>query len=81
MKEIYLDSDEEKPHFVERPLTSALSLDDLQGIFYLSGLCFLLGLVLLFAEFGMKALTKKNPHKHNGLKNYTELVDYHHVTI
>ncbi len=50
MKEIYLASDEEKPDFKERPQISSLSIDDLQGPFYLTFLGFVCGTVLFIIE-------------------------------
>ena len=38
MRKEFLESDEERITFIERPIASAMSMDDLQGVFYLSGL-------------------------------------------
>ena len=51
MKQEFLDSDEEKIKFVERPDISALNMDDLQGTFYLAGLAHAFALLLFVIEF------------------------------
>ena len=38
MRKEFLESDEERIEFTERPIASAMNMDDLQGVFYLSGL-------------------------------------------
>ena len=51
MKKEFLESDEEKLIFEERPIASPLSIDDLQGLFYLSGLMLCLSFLALSGEF------------------------------
>jgi hypothetical protein len=51
MKKEYLESDEPKLTHEEKNLQAqALSLDDLQGVFYLMGLMICLGIVVFFFE-------------------------------
>ena len=50
MRKEYLESDEEKLVHEEKNFASALSLDDLQGVFYLSGLLICLGILVFFFE-------------------------------
>ena len=38
MRKEFLESDEEHIEFTERPIASAMNMDDLQGVFYLYGL-------------------------------------------
>ncbi len=51
MKREYVMSDEKKIEIEERPLASPLSMDDLQGLFYLAGLCECVALLSFFSEF------------------------------
>ena len=50
MKKEYDESEEVKLIHVEKPLASALSLDDLQGVFYLSGLLICVGFIVFLFE-------------------------------
>ena len=51
MKKEYLESDEPKLTHEDKNLAStALSLDDLQGVFYLTGLMICLGIVFFLSE-------------------------------
>ena len=50
MKKEYDESEEVKLIHVEKPLASALSLDDLQGVFYLSGLLICVGVIIFLFE-------------------------------
>ena len=63
MRKKYLESDEPKLIHEEKNFASALSLDDIQGVFYLSGLMFCLGIVVFLFELIIAgAFKKKNPH-------------------
>ena len=64
MKKEYLESDEPKLTHEEKNLAStALSLDDLQGVFYLMGLMICLGIVVFFSELLIAgAISKKDQH-------------------
>ena len=63
MKKEYLESDEPKLTHEDKNLAStALSLDDLQGVFYLMGLMICLGIVVFFFELLIAgAILKKTP--------------------
>ena len=50
MRKEYLESDEEKLVHEEKNFASALSLDDLQGVFYLSSLLICLSILVFFFE-------------------------------
>ena len=62
MKKEYLESDEPKLTHEEKNLQAqALSLDDLQGVFYLMGLMICLGIVVFFFELLISgAILKKD---------------------
>ena len=62
MRKEYLESDEEKLVHEEKNFASALSLDDLQGVFYLMGLMICLGIVVFLSELIIAgAFLKKIP--------------------
>ena len=63
MKKEYLESDEPKLTHEDKNLAStALSLDDLQGVFYLMGLMICLGIVVFLSELIIAgAFLKKIP--------------------
>ena len=66
MRKEYLESDEEKLVHEERDVASALSLDDLQGVFYLSGLMMCLGIVVFLSELIISGAFLRNDPKFNG---------------
>ena len=59
MKKEYMESDEPKLEFKERPIASGLSLDDMQGVFYLAGLILAAGLLSLLMELCTDAINKR----------------------
>ena len=66
MRKEYLESDEEKLVHEEKNFASALSLDDLQGVFYLSGLLICLGILTFFFELFIYGAFSRNDPKFNG---------------
>lgn len=59
MKKEYVESDETKIVINERPIASGLTMDDLQGLFYLCGLMFVLALVVLFLETSINWMKRR----------------------
>ena len=66
MRKEYLESDEEKLVHEEKNFASALSLDDLQGVFYLSGLLICLGIVVFLFELIISGAFSRNDPTFNG---------------
>ena len=66
MRKEYLESDEEKLVHEEKNFASALSLDDLQGVFYLSGLMICLGIVVFLSELIISGTFLRNDPNLNG---------------
>ena len=67
MKKEYIESDEPKLTHEEKNLQAqALSLDDLQGVFYLSGLLICLGIVVFLFELIISGAFSRNDPKFNG---------------
>lgn len=60
MKKEYIESDEAKIEIIERPLASGLTLDDLQGVFYLAGLMICVGFVAFSFENAMAYLKQRD---------------------
>ena len=58
-KQRFWESDEEKMEFKEIPLVNPLSLDDLQGLFYLSGFVYVLAFMSFMTELIIFRQTRK----------------------
>ena len=66
MKKEYLESDEPKLTHEEKNLNAQpLSLDDLQGVFYLMGLMICLGIVVFFFELLIAGAIFKKDQNNN----------------
>ena len=61
MKNDYLASDEEKKIYFKRPNASPMSLDDLQGLFYLAALGLGFSVIGFLGECFYKLFFVKNP--------------------
>ena len=59
-KQRFLESDVEKMEFKEIPLVNPLSLDDLQGLFYLSGCLLVLAFISFLIELIIFGQTRKS---------------------
>ena len=66
MRKEYLESDEPKLVHEEKPFASALSLDDLQGVFYLSGLLICVGILAFIFELLFHRMFSENDRKFIG---------------
>jgi hypothetical protein len=67
MKKEYLESDEPKLIHEEKNLElTALSLDDLQGVFYLMGLMICFGIVVFLFELIISGAYLRNDPKFDG---------------
>ena len=62
MRKEFLESDEEHIEFTERPIASAMNMDDLQGVFYLSGLILGTHKISIVTIFGHKYMTCQKFH-------------------